>query len=197
MALREINLDDPDLLYKRYMMRHLALWGGFLILVLGSILGFYYYQTRVALSEAGAITNLEELQKHLGARIFEIKQVQDELNKLDKQQAAIGVITKNQPYSEILLRLNKIINPQTWLTQLVMKTDYKSAALNVDLALMGFSFTNDELGSFITRLNRDRMFKTVRLKYAREGEVKRKVEEKDESFKVVQFQIDCNVGREG
>jgi len=197
MALREINLADPDLLYKRYMMRHLALWGGFLILVLGSILGFYYYQTRVALSEAGAITNLEELQKHLGARIFEIKQVQDELNKLDKQQAAIGVITKNQPYSEILLRLNKIINPQTWLTQLVMKTDYKSAALNVDLALMGFSFTNDELGSFITRLNRDRMFKTVRLKYAREGEVKRKVEEKDESFKVVQFQIDCNVGREG
>ena len=197
MALREINLVDPDLLYRRYLMRHLALWGGFLILVLGSIFGFYYYQTRVAMSKAGTITNLEELQKHLGARIFEIKQVQDELNKLDKQQAAIGVIIKNQPYSEILLRLNKIINPQTWLTQLVMKTDHKSDALSVDLALMGFSFTNDELGSFITKLNRDRMFKTIRLKYAREGEVTRKVEKKDESFKVVQFQIDCSVVREG
>lgn len=197
MALREINLVDPELLYKRHLMRHLALWGGFLILVLGSIFGFYYYQTRVAMSKAGAITNLEELQKHLGARIFEIKQVQDELNKLDKQQAAIEVITKNQPYSEILLRLNKIINPHTWLTQLVMKTDYKSDALSIDLVLMGVSFTNDDLGSFITSLNRDRMFKAIRLKYAREGEVTRKVEEKNESFKVVQFQIDCNVGREG
>ena len=197
MALREINLVDPELLYKRYLMRHLALWGGFLILVLGSIFGFYYYQTRVAMSKAGAVTNLEELQKHLGARIFEIKQVQDELNKLDKQQAAIEVITKNLPYSEILLRLNKIINPHTWLTQLVMKTDHKSDALSIDLVLMGVSFTNDDLGSFITSLNRDRMFKAIRLKYAREGEVTRKVEEKNESFKVVQFQIDCNVGREG
>ncbi len=195
MALREINLVDPELLYKRYLMRHFALWSGFLILVLGSIFGFYYYQTHVAMSMAGTITNLEELQKHLGARIFEIKQVQDELNKLDKQQAAIGVITKNQPYSEILLHLAKIINPRTWLTQLVMKTDHKSDALSVDLVLMGFSFTNEELGSFITQLNRAPMFKAVRLKYAREGEVTHKVEEKDESFKVVQFQIDCNVGR--
>jgi len=197
MALREINLVDPDLLYRRYLMRHLALWGGFLILVLVLIFGFYYYQTRVARSKAGPITNLEELQKHLGARISEIKQVQDELSKLDKQQAAIGVITKNQPYSEILLRLAKIIKPHAWLTQLAMKTDPKSDVLSVDLVLMGYSFTNDELGSFITKLNRDKMFKAVRLKFAREGEVKRKVEEKDESYKVVQFQIDCNVGREG
>ncbi len=196
MALREINLADPDLLYKRYLMRHLALWGGLLILVLGSIFGFYYYQTRVAMSKADTITNLEELQKHLGSRIFEIKQVQDELNKLDKQQAAIGVITQNQPYSEILLRLAKIINPHTWLTQLVLKTDAKSDALKVGLVMTGFSFSNDKLGSFITQLNHDPIFRAVRLKFAREGEVTRKSEEKDESLKVVQFQIDCNVGRE-
>jgi len=196
MALREINLIDPDLLYKRCLMRHLALWGGFLILVLGSIFGFYYSQTRITMSRAGTVTNMEELQEHLEARILEIQQVQDELDKLYKQQAAIGVITKNQPYSEILLRLAKTINPHTWLTQLVIKTDPKGDALSVDLALTGFSFSNDELGSFITKLNREPIFKTVRLRHAREGEVRRKLEEKDESFKVVQFQIDCNIGRE-
>ncbi len=196
MALREINLVDPDLLYKRYLMRHLALWGGFLILVLGSIFGFYYSQAHITMSGAGTGINMEELQKHLEDRIFEIQQVQDELNKLYKQQAAIGVITNNQPYSEILLRLAKSINPHTWLTQLVIKTDPKDDALSVDLVLTGFSFSNAELGSFIAKLNRDRIFKTVRLRHAREGEVRRKLEEKDESFKVVQFQIACNIGRE-
>jgi len=197
MAIREINLIDPDLLYKRYLVRHLALWGGFLMLVLGSIFGFYYFQTRLAISKAGSVTNLEELQKHLGARIHEIKQVQDELNKLDKQHAAIGVITKNQPYAEILLRLTSIMNPYTWFNQLSLKTVAKKDALNVDMMLSGFSFSNEALGKFITRLNHDRMFKAVQLKYAREGEVTRKMEKKEEAFKVVQFQIDCTVGEEG
>ena len=189
MALREINLADPDISYQRFLQRHLLVWVCVLLLVVGLIFGFYLYQTRIAMAHKGPVTNLDELQKHLGARIFEIKQVQDQLDKLDKQQSAIEVITKNQPFAEIIRHLAQKMNPDTWLTRLLMNTGAQDAKIRVDLTMSGYSFTNDELGKFITQLNRDSMFANVVLKYAREGEIARRVDEKDEKIAVVQFEI--------
>lgn len=193
MALREINLLDPVELQRLFLRRHLAVWTGCLLILLVLIGGFYLYQTRIVMAHANTGMNLEDLQTYLGAKIVEIRQVQEELDKMDDQQAAIAVITKHKPYSRILLHLAQIMNPDTWLSKMVVKTVADGQKGGVELDMTGFSFTNENLGKFISRLNADSRFAAVVLKYARDGTAMGGDGESTVPIKAVQFQILCNL----
>ena len=92
MALRDINLIPPDIQTRMILNRHLAFWIGCLAISLSLILGFYLYQKHFVLAKKSAFGNLKATHTNLGLKIKEIKRIQEEVKKLDQQQAVLDTI---------------------------------------------------------------------------------------------------------
>jgi Tfp pilus assembly protein PilN len=136
------------------------------------------------------------MQTHLGTRIAEIKQVQEEVERLDQQQAVLEAISVHQPYFRVLLTLADIMNEQTWLTQLSIESGASEQEDKEDMAILrltGFSFSNEKLGNFMKQLSSNHMFKTSILKYARETNMPSANPSADEPLRLVGFQIESTI----
>lgn len=194
MAIRDINLIPSDLLHKRLMSRHLWLWTGYLVLFLALISGYYFYQVLVVLPQKRPVTTVADMQKHLGATIGEIQNTEQEIQRLNLQEAFLKRFTKNQPLSGLLLGLSQTINQQTWLTRFDIDKARETGDLVVrSVRLYGYSYTNEELGDFLTRLSNKALFQQVVLKFAKETQIAERDGEKRDRIKVIQFQIDGEI----
>ena len=196
MALRDVNLVPPDLLARRHLRRHLGFWTACLALSLSLIFGVYFYQAHLVLAQRRSPTTLQDMQTHLGKRIEEIKQVQEEVERLDQQQSVLEAISIHQPYFRVFLTLADIMNEQTWLTQLSIESgtsDQKDEEDFTTLRLTGFSFSNEKLGNFMKQLSSHHMFKTSILKYARETSMPSANPDADEPLRLMTFQIECTI----
>jgi len=164
MALREINLVDPDLQVRRYMHRHLVLWAGGLILIQAVIFGIFLYQDRIVLPQKRALPQLNHVQANLRTRIQAITQAQKELEQLKDRHAMITTLTGSHPYTMILSRLIDSMGSAIWLTELELRSG--SDQSHPQMKIVGFTAANEELGDFLDHLAAEPMFETVILKYA-------------------------------
>jgi Tfp pilus assembly protein PilN len=191
MALRDINLVPSDFLYRRLMARHMWLWGGCLILFLAVISVYYFYQALVVLPQQRPVTTVADMQKHLGATIEEISSTEQEIARLNQQEAFLKRFTKNQPFSLILLEMSQTINQRTWLTRFDIDSAKQDGNQVVrGIRLYGYSYSNDDLGDFLTRLSGEALFQDVVLKFAKETQIAVSREKGKGRVRVIQFQID-------
>jgi Tfp pilus assembly protein PilN len=194
MALRDINLIPSDFLYSRLISRHLWVWTGCLILFLTLIYSYYFYQVLVVLPQKRPVTTVADMQKHLGVTIGEIQNTEQEIQRLNLQEAFLKRFTKNQPLSGMLLGLSQTINRQTWLTRFDIDKARETGDMVVrSVRLYGYSYTNEELGDFLTRLSGKALFQQVVLRFAKETQITAKDGEKRDRIKVIQFQIDGEI----
>jgi Tfp pilus assembly protein PilN len=192
MALREINLIPADILTRRLLQRHISFWTGCLVISLVLIFGFFFYQKHVVLAEKSAFGTLQDTHTHLGLRIQEIKRIQEELEKLDQQQSVLRTIIRGPICSQVLWKLDNIMNESTWLT-LLTTDDNRKTERGASLKLSGFSFSNEELGNFLNRLTGESMFGAVVLKYAQETMLTQPDRNAGEAVKAVKFEIECEL----
>ena len=190
MALREINLIPEDILVRQRLSRHLLLWAGCMAILLAMIFSFHLYRTRTALAQKSPYTSIKEVESRLGSRIEMINRTQIELTKLNRQQAVLVKVTRNMKYSWLLLKLSNMMNEYTWLTRIVIE---KEGEDKVNLQIAGWSFRNEELGSFMDQLSGDSTFNNVELKYAKNAKAKELEKNVGESAALIKFQIDCSV----
>jgi len=195
MALREINLIPEDILTKLHFRQHLYLWAACLTISLALIFGLHLYQTSVAMAQKHPFISLKETDKDLASKIEEIKQMQEDLERLNQKQAALEAVTGNIPYSRILLKLSGMMNVQTWLTRLDIDGDREKGGV-INLQLTGFSSHNEELGDFLNQLSSEPLFGAVLLKYAKEVKKTASGKDKDEEIEIINFQVDCRVQRD-
>lgn len=196
MALRDVNLVPPDVLARRQLRRHLCFWTSCLALSLSLIFGVYFYQVHVVLAKKRPPKTLKEMHTHLGTKLEEIKQVQEEVERLDQQQAVLEAIVINQPYSRVLLTLADMMNEETWLNQLTIESGANQQKDKKDIILLrltGFSFSNDKLGNFMKQLSSNQMFKTSILKYARETTMPSANPSAGKPLRLATFQIECTM----
>jgi len=192
MAIRETNLIPPHILYRQHLVRHACFWGGCLAVSLALVFGVYVYQGRAIAAKKGALMKLKDQHKLLGTKIEEIRQIQQKLQSLTDQQGAMGHMTQNRPYSQVLRRLAEIMNEDTWLTQLAIEAD-KEVAGRANVKLAGFSHSNKDLGDFLNQLANEPMFQAVLLNFAKETKERHSKDKTTEPLTLVQFQIDCYV----
>lgn len=192
MALREINLIPADILTRRLLQRHISFWTGCLVISMVLIFGFFFYQKHVVLAEKSTFGTLQDTHTHLGLRIQEIKRIQEELEKLDQQQSVLRTIIRGPICSQVLWKLDNIMNESTWLT-LLTTDDNRKTERGASLKLSGFSFSNEELGNFLNRLTGESMFGAVVLKYAQETMLTQPDRNAGEAVKAVKFEIECEL----
>jgi Tfp pilus assembly protein PilN len=192
MAVRETNLIPPQVLYQQHLVRHVCFWSGCLVLSLALVFGIYVYQGRAITAKERALMNLKDQHKLLGTKIEEIRQIQQQLQNLTEEQGAMGHMTQNRPYSQVLQRLAEIMNEHTWLTQLAIEAD-KEVAGRANVKLAGFSHSNKDLGDFLNQLANEPMFQAVLLNFAKETKERHSKDKTAEPLTLVQFQIDCHV----
>ncbi len=192
MALREINLIPEQILYKKYLSRYLFLWAGCLSLCFFLIFGFYLYQIRVVLPKERPVTTLEDMHKQLGTTLVDIKETQQEIQRLSLQESFLKDLTEIQPVSKLLLTLSDIMNTRTWLTKLTIDADTAVEVLP-GIELYGSSLSNEDLGNFLTQLSSESFFYNVVLKYAKEIRIARSNQDRNALVKVIQFQINCKI----
>ena len=190
MAIREINLIPPEVLSRRYMLRHLYLWAGCLSLSMLLVTGFYFRQAGKTVTLIGTDTALSEAASKLSVRIDEIKQLQAELDTLSKEQTMLDLVGRKQPYSHILLKLSLLLNKDTWFRNISADTG-SDAEGSISLRITGSSLSNEALGEFMNQLSFDPSFSEMVLRYSREGEMGGPGKEGDESQTVTQFLIEC------
>jgi len=194
MALREINFIPTDILARRHALRHLCFWAACLLIALSVIWSLYLYHSHFIIAKKSSLTALKDMNEHLGEKIEKIKQLKAEIEKVSQQQSVLGTITKNQAYSIVLLKVAGIMNAYTWLTQLHIDTEPDDQDQDrTTMELIGFSFTNEELGNFLNQLAAESMFNAVILKYANETEMSHWNLGTGESMKLIQFQIECSI----
>jgi Tfp pilus assembly protein PilN len=197
MALREINLIPADILSFRYLLRHLFFWARCLTLLLSLIGGFFLYQTHFVINKKRSTTDLQTIHTRMGTRMEEINRIQQELERLDQQQDVLKTIKRNQPYSGVLFKLADIMNEDTWLTRLSVDSDMNTDKGGTEnLALTGFSFSNEKLGNFMSRLSSETLFKEVVLKYAKETHAAQSDPDRETNESLIQFQIECKMYQE-
>ena len=192
MALRDINLIPADIQTRRVLNRHIAFWAGCLTFSLSLIFSFYLYQKHIVLAKKSAFGNLKDTHANLGLKIKEIKRIQEEVEKLDQQQAVLDTIITGPLRWQIIQRLSEIINEYTWLKELTTGSGGDKDT-RANLKLNGFSFSNEELGNFLIKLSGDPMFKGVLLKFARETDLDRARKDDDAQIKVIEFEIECEL----
>ena len=195
MALREINLVPTEVLQQKYIARHIFLWAGGLVFSLGLIFGFYQYQVRMVLPQQRPVTTLEDMHVQLGATMEEINATQKEIERLSHQESFIKKLSTIQPFSRLLKKLSIIMNAQTWLTKLSINAGTEDDRRAPGIILYGFSLSNDDLGSFLTRLSDDPLFEDIVLKYAKETQKAGSSQDRKTPVKVIQFQIDLNISK--
>lgn len=195
MALREINLVPAQVLHKKYLYRHLLLWAGSLFICLFLIFGFYFYQVHVVFPIKRPKTTLEDMHRQLGSTIDEIKETQQEIQRLSLQESFLNKLKSIQPFSRLLRKLSELMNHQTWLTTLSIDAGAEDEASFSSIKLYGYSFSNDDLGNFLTLLSGDPLFKNAVLKYAKETNISMLFQDRNTPARVIQFQIDCKIPR--
>jgi len=158
------------------------------------IFGFYLYQTGFALAQKSAFTNLKEMDANLGSKIEEIRRLQDELERINQQQSALKAVTGNPYYSQLLLKLARMMNGYTWLTGLTIDSSKQNEEYRV-MKLTGVSSLREELGNFLNLLAGEPLFEDVLLKYARETVTERSGQNVSETKRLIQFQIECKILR--
>ena len=194
MALREVNLIPPDMLFRRQLGRHLSLWTACLLLSLSGIVGGYSLDSRVLLAKKRSLMSLDDVDTNLDARIQQIHELQEELEKLHEKQTALRAITRNQPYSSILLRLADVMNESTWLTDLSIDDSGESED-TTKLEITGFSLSNDDLGDFLSRLAGAVVFQDVVLAFAKETRDPRTKGKGESQGKLIHFKVTCSLLR--
>jgi len=192
MALRDVNLIPPHIQSRIVLNRHLAFWIGCLTISLSLIFCFYLYQKHFVLAKKSAFGNLKDTHANLGLKIKEIKRIQEEVEKLDQQQAVLDTIIKGPLCWRIIQKLSEIINEYTWLKGLTTGSGSEKNT-RANLKLSGFSSSNEELGNFLIKLSDDPMFKGVLLKFARETILDRAMKDDDNQIKVIEFEIECEL----
>jgi Tfp pilus assembly protein PilN len=138
------------------------------------------------------LINLQGTHDHLGLKIKEIAKIKQELENLDQQQTILRNIIKGPICSQVLWRLAEIINENTWITSLAANNNRQSQK-NANIILNGYSFSNEELGDFLSRLSVESTFNNVRLIYAQESTVSPSNQREGELIKVIQFEIECEL----
>ena len=192
MAIRDINLIPADILTSRLRQRHLCFWAGCLLLSLGLVFGFFLYQRHVLISEKSDFNSLQNTHNHLGLKIKEIAKIKQELEKLDQQQTILRDIIRGPICSQVLWKLADIINENTWITSLATNNNRQSEK-NANIKLNGYSFSNEELGNFLSRLSDESTFKNVRLIFAQESMLSLSKQNDGDVIKVIQFEIECEL----
>lgn len=195
MAIRDINLVPAPVLHKKYLYRHLLLWTGSLFICLFLIFGVYFYQVHVVLPMNRPKATLEDMQRQLGSTINEIKVTQQEIQRLSLQETFLNKLRTIQPFSRLLMKLSELMNPQTWLTTLSVDAGKEDEDSFSSIKLYGYSFSNDDLGNFLTLLSGDPLFKNAVLKYAKETKISKLFQDRNTPARVIQFQIDCKIPR--
>ena len=173
------------------MFRHLWLWALGLVLVSTLISGYYFYQTFVVLPQERPATTVADMQKHLGVTIDEISSTEQQIERLNLQEEFLKRFTRNQPFSMLLFEMSQAINQKTWLTRFdidsIRETENRVAR---NFRLYGYSYSNDDLGDFLTRLSTQKLFQDVVLRFAQETQIVTWEGEGKDRVKVIQFQID-------
>ena len=146
----------------------------------------------MVLAKKSAFGNLKDTRTDLGLKIKEIKRIQEEVEKLDQQQAVLDTIITGPRSWRIIQRLSEIINEYTWLKELT-KGSGSDTDTRANLKLSGFSSSNEELGNFLIKLSGDPMFKGVVLKFARETSLNRARKDDGDQVKVIEFEIECEL----
>jgi Tfp pilus assembly protein PilN len=196
MALRDINLIPGDMLYQQQLQRHVYFWAGCVAMSLTLVVGIYLSQRHAIMAEKKTLTKLKTEHQQLAAKVEEIKQIQEELQKLEEKQAVLNDIAGNQAYSQVLLKLAEIMNEHTWLKQLSIERDKETENRDdemIKLKLTGFSHSNEDLGDFLIQLSSQPLFKGVVLNYAKEATDRRAKGNMTLAASVIEFQIDCHV----
>jgi Tfp pilus assembly protein PilN len=144
------------------------------------------------MSEKSDFNSLQRTHNHLGLRIKEIAKIKQELEKLDQQQAILKDIIRGPICSQVLWRLAEIINENNWITSLATNNNRQSEK-NAFIKLNGYSFSNEELGNFLSRLSVESTFNNVRLIYAQESMLSLSNQSDNDLIKVIQFEIECEL----
>lgn len=193
MALREINLVPAERLHKKHLFRRLFFWAGCLAFCLSLILVFYLYQVQVVLPKRRPVTTIEDIHKQLGTTLNDIKETQQEIQRLSLQESFLKNLTRIQPFSRILLKVSETMNTRTWLTKLAVDAENEEAEALSVLKFYGYSLSNDDLGNFLTQLSAEPIFYNVGLKFAKETQIPRSNQDPNVFIKVIKFRIDCNL----
>lgn len=196
MALRDINLIPGDMLYQQQLRRHVSFWAGCLAISLTLVVGIYLYQRHAIMAEKEILTRLKADQQQLAAKIEEMNQIKEELQKIAEKRVVLNKITGNQAYSQVLLKLAEIMNEYTWLKQLTLEDDkdYEDPEDDrIRLKLTGFSYSNEDLGNFLIQLSSQPLFKGVVLNYAKETTERHVKDRMTTAVSLIEFQIDCHV----
>ena len=159
------------------------------------IIGGNLLHTRLVLAKNRSLISLNEVDTSLDTRIVQIKRLQGELDSLHERQAVLESITTNEPYSLVLLRLADIMNENTWLAQLSIDESRETEG-TTQVELTGYSFSNEDLGDFLSRLTGTLVFREVALKYANEMQDPRPEERERTGAKVINFQLVCSLSGE-
>jgi len=191
MAIREINLVPPEVLSKRYMLRHLYLWAGCLCLSMLLIAGLHTQQAGKMVPLKGDEASLNETASKLSTRISEIRQRQAELDTIGKERTLLDVVGKHESFSQVLLRLSHLLNEQTWFSR-VSAVPGGADTDAVSLQVTGLSTSNDALGEFLNQLSFDPSFSDVVLRYSREGRIGGSGRDGSESRTGIQFLLECS-----
>lgn len=192
MALRDVNLVPDDFLFRQNLSRHLGLWGILLIISIASIFGFHFYQINIFHSEKLPVEPMKGAPEQLSFKIEEIKRIQDELIRLNQQKSGLENITRNPDYSLVLIKLVKIMNDNTWITQLTIENN-QEAKTESHMSLTGYAKNSAELGDFIKKLNETPLFYNVFLNQANEAMLKESEYQVNDSSSLIEFQLECGI----
>jgi len=192
MALRDISLIPTAVIERRYIHRHLGFWCGCLIGWLGLAAGIYLYLSFSLSAEARTAAGLAEAQARVESAVKEITRIQAELDRIRLEQSLLDAAASSPPYSLVIWRLAQAVNNNTWLVQLTVdrREDPKPGTA---VQMVGYSYSNDQLGDFLDRLSTDRMFGSVVLKYSREDTMTQVEATGGKKSRQVQFQINCEI----
>lgn len=188
--MREINLVPSDVVTYRYMRRRLSVWALSLTIVISLIFGYYYYQTRFALTKGEQSAELQATQASLKRGIDQINEIQEKLHSIDQEQAVMAAIAIGQPYSRIMSRLSAVMSADTWLQQLTIDSGGGRGS-SLRLQMKGSSTTNEVLGDFLSQLAMEPMFEHFTLKYAREEDAPGS--DQGTRGKKIGFVIECSI----
>ncbi|MEJ2363866.1 MAG: PilN domain-containing protein [Deltaproteobacteria bacterium] len=194
MALRETNLIPPEILARREVLRHLFFWTACLVLSLSLIGTFYFCQIFVLQTKKRTLVQLKQKYQNLGSKINEIRQIQQELDRMRQEQAGLENITLGAPYSQIFAKLTDIMNEATWLSQLTIDSGREEEP-SIRLRLRGFSYSADELGNFLKQLTNAPLFKDVVLQQARENVNSQFSTGSGKTVRLMEFNIECKISK--
>lgn len=140
------------------------------------------------------MAELKQKHQDLGVKINEIRLIQVELDRMRQEQAGLENITLAAPYSQIFAKLADIMNEDTWLSQLTIESGREEES-SIRLKLTGFSFSADELGSFLQQLTNEPLFREVVLQSARENVNSQFSKGSGKAVRVIQFNIECKISK--